>query len=924
MISLQQKMTDTLIRTKLHLPVARSLLVPRQRLQARIAAGLQGPLTLVIAPAGFGKTTLVASCVVGYGKPVAWLSLDKDDNQSGRFLVYLIAALQEADSTIGSQAAQLMAGMQPVPPEAVLTSLLNDLDAVAGEMVLVLDDYQLITSQAVHEQVVFLLEHSPNTFHLAIAARSDPPFPISRLRARGQMVELRAADLSFTAPEAAQFLNDVMDLRLDAGSVAALEERTEGWIAGLQMAALSMRNRKDVTGFITGFSGTNRYILDYLLEEVLASQPLEIQRFLLWTSILERLTAPLCDALLANDEGSKRAGDDRSTRSESLFHRQSASILEYLERVNLFLMPLDDERIWYRYHHLFADLLRTQLQKSLGAQAVARLHLRASVWYEQDGSILDAIHHASSASDLEKVERLIEQNYMAMAARGEMSSLRYWTGRLPKELIYSRPWLCAYEAESRTWFGELDEADRLLQEAGKSIQSAASQLDDRPLVGHLAFVRSHISAMRGDTQHAIELAQAARDNYPAGNLGVQLGIGVILGYAYFLDGNFPKASETLHATIQSGSASDAVSATVGAYGLLARLYAVQGRLHDAFDLLQNAGQMATRAGTQSPGAEAVVDVNIGSVLCEWNDLAVALEHVERGLRSINSWGKGDLLALAYVTLCRIQLANGKRNAVVDTVQKAVDLIHSRGVFPEARSAVEAAQVKLWLAQGDFQAANRWAATFDDKAFGSDGASRFIDELSQLTRARVFMVQNKLDNAIGLLSHLEETARSAGRMGRVIEILLLEALTMREIGDSERAILALTKCLTMAAPEGYVRVFLDEGQPMQRLLAQWLSETNSGPLRGYAIHLLSQFDAEPHAVAASSGKVKSDGNLYEPLTKRELDVLTLLAAGFSNRQIAEKLILSLGTVKFYVHAVMEKLGVHSRTRAILIAKERHLL
>ena len=276
-------------------------------------------------------------------------------------------------------------------------------------------------------------------------------------------------------------------------------------------------------------------------------------------------------------------------------------------------MPLDDERIWYRYHHLFADLLRTQLQKSLGAQDVARLHLRASEWYEQDGSTLEAIHHASIASDLDRVERLIEQNYMAMAARGEMSSLRYWTGRLPKELIYSRPWLCAYEAESRSWFGELDEADRLLQEAEKSIQSATSQLDARPLVGHLSFVRSHISAMRGNTQRAIELALVARDYYPAEKLGVQLGIGVVLGYSYFLDGNFPKAGETLHATIQSGSASDAVSATVGACGLLARLFAVQGRLHDAFDLLQNAGQIATQAGVQFPGAEAVVEVNIGSI-----------------------------------------------------------------------------------------------------------------------------------------------------------------------------------------------------------------------------------------------------------------------------------------------------------------------
>jgi len=395
---------DTLIRTKLRLPFTRLELVPRPRLQEQIAQGLRGPLTLITAPAGFGKTTLVASCVTGCGLPIAWLSLDKNDNQAGRFLNYLVAALQVADNTIGSEAAQLLAASQQAPPEAILTSLINDLDTTGREIALVLDDYHFISNQAVHEEVAFLLEHCPRTFHLAIASRSDPPLPLVRLRARGQMVELRAADLSFTEPEAAEFLNGVMGLRLDAGSVAVLEERTEGWIAGLQMAALSMRDREDVPGFIEGFSGTNRYILDYLLEEVLASQSPEIQRFLLYTSLLERLTAPLCDAVLANDEGAKREGDDGSTRSESLFVGQSASILEYLERANLFLVPLDDERIWYRYHQLFADLLRAQLQRSLGAQGVAQLHVRTSDWHAQNGSILEAIHHASAASDDEKVE----------------------------------------------------------------------------------------------------------------------------------------------------------------------------------------------------------------------------------------------------------------------------------------------------------------------------------------------------------------------------------------------------------------------------------------------------------------------------------------------------------------------------------------
>jgi len=707
---------------------------------------------------------------------------------------------------------------------------------------------------------------------------------------------------------------------LDAGSVAVLAGRTEGWVAGLQMAALSMRGRKDVLGFIEGFSGTNRYILDYLLEEVLASQPPEIQRFLLHTSILERLTAPLCDAVLANDEG---------------FKSRSASILEYLERANLFLVPLDHERQWYRYHHLFADLLQTQLQKSLGAQDVSLLHLRASEWYEQDGLTLEAILHASIASDLERVERLIEQNYMAMAARGEMSSLRYWTGRLPKELIYSRPWLCAYEAESRSWFGELDEADRLLQEAEKSIQSATSRLDDRPLAGHLAFVRSHISAMRGDTQRAIELALVARDNYPAENLGVQLGIGVILGYAYFLDGNFPKASETFHATIQSGSAADAVSATVGACGLLARLHAVQGRLHEAFDLLQNAGQMAARAGAQYPGAEAVVEVGIGGVLYEWNDLGAALEHIERGLRSIQSWGKADLLALAYVTLCRIHHANGDRKATVDTVQKAVELTKTRGFYPEARGAVEAAQVKLWLAQEDLPSAVRWAASIDKKVLSSDDPFRFKDELTQITRARVFIAQNKQDDAIGLLSHLEETARLCGRMGRLIEILILKALATQKLGEAAQALAILAESLALAEPEEYIRVFVDEGSPMQTLLARWLAHAGAGPLRDYAIRLLSQFDAEPYETTAAQKKASPTGDpsarlrqsgqaLVEPLSQRELEVLHLMALGRTNPEIARQLIVAPGTVKAHTASIYRKLEVTNRTEAVARARQLGIL
>ena len=916
------QMADTLIRTKLHLPFTRSRLVPRPRLQARIAAGLQGPLTLVIAPAGFGKTTLVASCVVGYGMPAAWLCLDKDDNQAGRFLYYVVAALQAADDTIGSEAAQRMAMARPPSPEEVLTSLINDLDRLIREIILVLDDYQFINNPVVHDQVTFLLQHCPKTFHLVIVTRSDPPLPVAHFRARAQTAELRAADLSFTEPEAAQFLNDVMGLRLDAGSVAALEERTEGWIAGLQMAALSMRDREDVHGFIEGFSGTNRYILDYLLEEVLASQPPEIQHFLLYTSILERLTAALCDTVLANDEGTQRNGNDRSTVSKSLSVGQSTSTLNYLEKANLFLVPLDDERVWYRYHHLFADLLRTQLQRLLGAQGVAKLHIRAADWHGQNGSILEAINHASMASDDERVERFIEQHYMEMVSRGEMSGYRFWTGKLSKELVYRRPWLCIYEAYSHSWFGELDEADFLLEVAEERIRSEISASDAQSMQGQLAYVKSRVTAMRGDIQRAIEFCLAAREYVPASNLALQLDTHITLGYEYFLAGDYANASQILNEAIRLDITAGAIIYTVAASCILARLVAVQGLLNKSYDTYQMAAQSIPQAGGEHRDARALVEVGIADVLCEWNELDAALAHVKQGIALLPFWGKADDFALAYITLVRIHLAQTNRSEATEIVDKANQLIQARGVFSEARNTVEVAQVKLWLAQGDLQAANRWVATLE-KRFGAHDLFGFENEQAHITQARVFIAQNKPNEAIGLLSNLEETARSAGRMGRVIEILLLEALALREIGDSEHAFLALTKCLTLAEPEGYVRVFLDEGQPMQMLLAQWLAHASAGPLRDYAVRLLSAFDAQPQPPAPQE-KVHPTEDLVQQLSQRELEVLHLMALGKTNQEIARQLIVSPGTVKAHTSSIYRKLEVANRTEAVARARDLAIL
>jgi LuxR family maltose regulon positive regulatory protein len=920
---------DLLIRTKLRSPFTRPELVPRPRLQARVMEGVRGPLTLIIAPAGFGKTTLVTSCITGCGMPMAWLSLDKEDNQGERFLNYLVAALQEVVPTVGSEAARLMAASQQVPPEVILTHLINDLDAVSAEMALVLDDYQFMSNQVVHESVAFLLKHCPQTFHLVIATRSDPPLPLARLRARGHMVELRAADLRFTESETAQFLNDVMGLRLDAGAVAALEERTEGWIAGLQMAALalqgarSIRDHKDVRRFIAGFSGTNRYILDYLLEEVLARQSPEVRRFLLHTSILERLSAPLCDAVLAPEDWAKKEVKDEWPRSELSLMDQSASTLAYLERANLFLVPLDDERIWYRYHHLFADLLRVQLQRSLGPQGVAQLHARASEWHRQNGSILEAIHHASMALDDERVERLIEQHYMAMVRRGEQSGMRLWTGKLSKALVYRRPWLCIYEAYSHAWFGELDEADRLLEEAEKHIRSEVSIPDGHAMQAHLAYIKSRVTAMRGNIHRAIKFCLAACEHIPASNLALQFDTRVTLGYEYFLSGDYVSSSQILNEAIRSGISAGAIIHTVVASCFMARLYAVQGLLHKSYDLYQAAAQLIPETSGEHRDARALVDIGMAEILYEWNDLGAALVHIEQGLALLPFWGKADDSVLAYVTVARIHLAQSNKREAIEAVEKAIQLTQTRGVFSEARNAVEIAQVKLWLALGDMKAAKRWAAS-QQARLSADDRFRFDLELAHIARARVWIAQHKRHEAIDLLARLEEIARASGRVGSVIAILPLKALALQAMGESDQAFLALTACLTLAEPEGYVRIFLDEGQPMQKLLAQWLAQADAGPLRDYATRLLSQFETEPHRDTAPQEKTSPIDDLAEPLSPRELEVLLLIAQGSTNKEIAQQLFIAPGTVKAHTSNIYRKLDVTNRTEAAARARQLGLL
>jgi LuxR family maltose regulon positive regulatory protein len=909
---------DLLIRTKIRPPFTRTELVSRPSLEQQIGAGLHLPLTLITAPAGFGKTTLVAACVSQSSLPVAWLSLDQNDNQTWLFLTYLLAALQGVDDSIGSEAAQLLAGSQQAPSETILTSLINDLDIVHTDMVLVLDDYQFINNQAVHEAVAFLLEYCPKTLHLVIATRSDPALPLARLRARGQMVELRASDLRFTEAEAAQFLNGIMGLHLDAEPVSLLEERTEGWIAGLQMAALSMHNRDDKQSFVEGFSGTNRYILDYLLEEVLANQTAEIQRFLLSTSILERFSAPLCDALAEIHHQKGESGG--LSQSSSL---DSQSILEFLERASLFLIPLDEERHWYRYHHLFADLLRARLDQTLPSQDIAALHKRAAQWYEDNKLTYAAIYHASLISDNEWVERLIEQNYMKIANQGEYSYSRLWTGRLSKELIYNRPQLCVYEAWSRAWFGQLEDADQLLDRAEKQFQAEPSTPDTQALLGYLIYIRSRVIAMRGDIPQAIALGLRARETVIASKLSLQLGISITLGYEYFLTGDFARASDFLNETIQSGMAVGAVNTTIAAYCVLSRLSLIQGRLNCSYELLQKADAWIRNVGGQHLGVKGIIAAGLADLLYERNDLESALAQIQKGLELMPLWGKADDFILAYATLARIHLAQGHKEDAEGALEKAGQIIQTRGVFPEARLTVENTWARLWLAEGKSHKAERMAETPGNHP-GPGIDDGFGREQSFMIQARVFIAQNKYPQAVQLLSRLEEAAESGGRLGRLIEILLLKALALHKLGESTLAWDLLAKSLTLAEPEGYVRIFIDEGLSVRQLLIEWLAQASASPLQNYANRLLSEMEPESQPGLNPPGKVPSVNVLAEPLSPRELEVLRLIALGKNNQEIADTFVVARGTIKAQAASIYRKLDVSNRTEAVARARQLGIL
>jgi len=855
-----------LLKTKLHVPLVRPQLVSRPRLIERLNEGLRPgrTLTLVSAPAGYGKTTLLGEWVGRLDQPVAWVSLDESDGDLARFLAYLVAALQTVDPRIGLAVPGMLRPPRPAPTATILTTLINDVadcsaPGVLTRLVLVLDDYHAIEAQPVQDAVTFLLDHLPAHVHVVIATRADPPLPLARLRGRGQLVELRAADLCFTAQEAAEFLERVMGLSLSGEEVHALAARTEGWITGLQIAAMSMQGRHDVGHLVRAFTGSHRHVLDYLLEEILERQPESVQTFLLQTSVLDRLCGPLCDAVVIRDQGSGTSDQGSGIREQDVSpiadprslipdHQSlitdSQSILEYLEHANLFIVPLDGERRWYRYHHLFADLLRQRLRQ-VQPDAVPALHRRAWRWYEQNLMSAEAIAHALSAGDFERAARLIEQVAQATLMRSEVTTLLHWVERLPDEHVRGRPSLCIYHAWALLLAGGPVEAVKArLQDAGAEVD--ASQVSAEALV-----FRALIAAMLGDARHSLELSRQALDCLPEENLFLRSIAADSLGLACVLDGDIEAAVEAFDESVRIGQQAGNVLFAVGALCNLGGLCLAQGRLCRAAAIFRRALESATDAqGRRLPVASRAL-LGLGELSREWSDLDAAMRLLTESLELSRQYGEIGVLAV-YLHLVRVRQAQGDVDGANEMVQYAQQLAAKSDATPLDDLLVGVSQARLWIEQGHLEAASRWVRERGLDADTGMGApqdagagvpsSYDLREGERITLARLYIAQGRAGEALQVLDSLWQAAERLGRMRRLIEILVLQALAHQVRGDSGESLAALERALALAEPEGYVRIFVDEGEPMRVLLSR-LTADRRLPTAAYARQLLSALNLQ---------------------------------------------------------------------------------
>ena len=879
--------------------------------------GTASKLVLVSAPAGFGKTTLLTEwlaarpAALAGQQSTAWLSLDRGDNDLASFWSYVIAALRTVASGVGESALALLDAPQPPAIEMVLTTLINDLGAVAGEIVLVLDDYHVIDAREVQDGMAFLLDHLPPRLHVVIATRADPALPLARLRARGELAEIRAAELRFTADEAAEYLNEMMGLQLTARDVATLEGRTEGWIAALQLAALSMQGRGDIACFIASFAGDDRYVVDYLAEEVLTRQSDRVQTFLLQTSILGRLSGPLCDAVTRQGGGK--------------------GMLEALDRANLFLVSLDDRRRWYRYHHLFADVLQARLQDQQPGQ-VPDLHRRASEWYEQNGELPEAVRHALAAGDFERAAGLVELAIPEVRRTRQEARLRGWLEMLPDEVVRTRPVLSVYFAGVLLMSGELEGIEGRLRDAERWLEPATGHREEpqdpsaemfvtdeeefRRLPAAIELYRAGQAVARGDASGTVRHAQRAIELAIDDDHLCRASAAGLLGLVYWGSGDLDAAHGAWSACVEGLRRAGFVADILGCSIALADIRSTQGRLGEALRTFEQALQLASEQGGPVLRGTADMYVGMSEIAGERDDLRAATQLLRRSQELGEHTGLPQNRYRWRVAMAGVRKAEGDLRGALDLLNEA-ERLYVSDFFPNVRP-VPAVRARVWIAQGRLGEALGWAR---EQGLSADDNLSYLHEFEHITLARVLLARYQderaepaLQEAAGLLERLLPAAEAGGRTGRVIEILVLRALAHQALGDIPAALGFLNRAMTLAEPEGYVRVFVDGGPPMTSLLR---AAAKQGMRRDYIRRLLAVASGMEHSGPAEQA-------LIEPLSERELDVLRLLGSELDGPAIARELMVSLNTMRTHTKNIYAKLAVTNRRAAVRRAAELNLL